>query len=264
MVRRRRCAGAGLRDRRRLRGGQRGGGRGQGAGAGEGRRGGRHHRDGRRPLLPRWGHRRSDRHRPPGQRRGDVLLPGRGVPRPRARQDPGLLRGQRRALRLARGPRVRVRAQLLPGQGRGAARHRGAVLHRQREGLAVLRAGQAGPTGTFGPGSRRARRGGDGDRPAGQARRRTGCAGALRDRGDQPGRRRRRRRRRGALEALRRDRCHPGQGGGDRRRRLRDEPRHGRQAHPGAGPAAQDQAPRPGGALHPRQPQRRRSGHPAG
>ena len=85
-------------------------------------------------------------------------LPGRGVPRPRARQDPGLLRGQRRALRLARGPRVRVRAQLLPGQVVVPPGTEGLSLHRQREGLAVLRAGQAGPTGTFGPGSRRARR----------------------------------------------------------------------------------------------------------
>ena len=66
------------------------------------------------------------------------------------------------------------------------------------------------------------------------------------------------------LEALRRNRRDQGQGGDHRRRRLRDEPRDGRRAHAGAGPEAAHQTPRRGGALHPGQPQRRRTGHPDG
>ena len=48
-----------------------------------------------------------------------------------------------------------------------------------------------------------------------------------------------------------------------RRGRLRDEPRDGRRAHARTRAEAQDQAPRHGRALHPRQPQRRRPRHPA-
>ncbi len=48
-------------------------------------------------------------------RRGDVQVPRRGVARPGARQDPRLLRGQRRTLQLVGGLGFSVRAQLLPG-----------------------------------------------------------------------------------------------------------------------------------------------------
>ena len=45
--------------------------------------------------------------------------------------------GLGRALRLARGAGLRVRALLLPGEGGDPARHPGADVHRQREGLAL-------------------------------------------------------------------------------------------------------------------------------
>ena len=90
-----------------------------------------------------------------------------------------------------------------------------------------------------------------------------GVADPLRDRCNQPDRRRRFGGR-CQLEALQRDRCDQGQGGHHRRRRFRDEPRDGRRAHTGAGAEAAHQAPRLGGALHSGQPQRRRSGHPNG
>ena len=78
----------------------------------------------------------------------------------------GVLRRQRRTLQLAGGPWAFSSSAATTRAGRGAAGHRGLVLHRQREGVAVLRAGQ---------GRRRAaircrcpvnRRRGDGDRPA--------------------------------------------------------------------------------------------------
>ena len=67
-----------------------------------------------------------------------------------------------------------VRTQLLEGQGGGPARHRGAVLHRQREGVAVLRAGQTRAARPFGAGARGVGRRRDGDRPARQASHRSG------------------------------------------------------------------------------------------
>ena len=222
----------------------------------------RHLVDGRRSLLPRRRNRGPAGHRARRLGRGDVQVPGRGVPRARARQDPRLLRRQRRALQLAGGLGLSVRAQLLPRQGGRPARHRGAVVHRQREGVAVLRAGDTRAARTLGAGARRTGWRVDGHRPAAQAGRRARGADPLRDRRDQPRRRRRcggRRR----VEALHRNRCGQGEFGDHRRRRLRDEPRDGRRAHPGAGPAAAHQAPRPGRALHPGQPQRRRSRHPA-
>ena len=118
VVGRRRRGGDRFRHRRRLRGGQRRRSRRAGAGARARRRGGRHHVDGRRALLPR----RRDRG-PAGDRsrrlpRGDVQVPGRGVARARSRQDPRLLRRQRRAFQLAGRPGFPVRAQLLPRQSR--------------------------------------------------------------------------------------------------------------------------------------------------
>ena len=145
-------------------------------------------------------------------RRGDVQVPRRGVARTRARQDPRILRGQRRALQLAGGLGFSVRTQLLPGQGRRPAGHRGPVVHRQRKGVAVLRAGQARAARPLGAGARRAGRRRDGHRPARQTGRRARRGDPLRDRRDQPGRRRRCGGRR-QLEALHRDRCDQGQGG---------------------------------------------------
>ena len=104
----------------------------------------RHQRDGRRPLLPRRRHggAAGDRHR--GLRRGDVQVPDGGQPRPRRGQDPRLLRGQRRALRLDRGARAfEFERSLYAGEGGDPARHRGPDVHRQREGAAVPRPGQA-------------------------------------------------------------------------------------------------------------------------
>ena len=109
--------------------------------------------------------------------------------RPRARQDPRLLRRLGRALRLAGGAGLRVRALLLPREGRDPARHPGADVHRQREGLALQasrrrrhRAGHKVPVPGDTEGTkmvmdllRDARRGGRG-------------RGPLRDRRDQPGR----------------------------------------------------------------------------
>ena len=112
LVRRVRRRGHRLRHRRWLRGRQRRGRRGAGAGAGARRRGRRHHLDGRRAFLPRRRHRRAAGHRPPRQPRGDVQVPRRGVARTRARQDPRVLRGQRRALQLVGGLGFSVRAQL--------------------------------------------------------------------------------------------------------------------------------------------------------
>ncbi len=66
------------------------------------------------------------------------------------------------------------------------------------------------------------------------------------------------------LEALHRHRCGQGQGGHHRRGRFCAQSRDGRRAHTGAGAEAAHQAPRPGGALHPGQPQRRRPRHPTG
>ena len=126
-----------------------------------------------------------------------------------------------------------------------------------------MRAGQARAARPLGAGARRAGRRRDGHRPARQAGRRARRGDPLRDRCDQPGRRRRCGGRR-QLEALHRDRCDQGQGGDHRRGRFRDEPGDGRRAHAGAGAEAAHQAPRRGGALHPGQPQRRRTGHPTG
>ena len=85
---------------------------------------------------------------------------------PEHRQDPRLLRRQRRALQLVGGLGFSVRAQLLPGQGRRPAGHRGPVVHRQRKGVAVLRAGEARAARPLGAGARRAGRRRDGHRPA--------------------------------------------------------------------------------------------------
>ena len=77
----------------------------------------------------------------------------------------------------------------LPGQGRRPAGHRGPVLHRQRKGVAVLRAGEAGAARPLGAGARRIGRRVDGHRPAAEAGRRPRRADPLRNRGDQPRRR---------------------------------------------------------------------------
>ena len=114
--------------------------------------------DGRRPLLPRWRHGGAARRRRRGLRGGDVQVPDGGQPRPRRGQDPGLLRRQRRALRLDRGARHGVRAVALPGQGRHPARHRRADVHRQREGLPLPRHRQAGSARPQGAQARRHRR----------------------------------------------------------------------------------------------------------
>ena len=191
LVRRGRRRGDRLRHLRRVRRGQRRGRGRAGSGAGEGCRSGRHQRDGRWPLLSRRRHRGAAGDGPRRQSRRDVQVPGRGLPGARPREDPRVLRRQRRALQLVGGLGFSVRAQLLPGQDRRSARHRGAVLHRQREGVAVLRAGEARAARPLGAGARRTRRRRHGHRSARQARRRARRRGPLRDRGDEPRRRRR-------------------------------------------------------------------------
>ena len=79
---------------------------------------------------------------------------------------------QRRALRLVGGLGLSVRAQLLPGQGGRPARHRGAVLHRQRDGLAVHGAGEARAARSLRAGARRTGWRRDGHRPPAEAGRR--------------------------------------------------------------------------------------------
>ena len=156
--------GGGVRDRRRLRGTRGGARRRASAAAGAGRRARRHLEHVRRALLPRRGYGGAAGHRPRRQRRRDVRLPGRRLARPGAPQDPGLLRRVGRALRLAGGAGVRVRTFLLPRQGGHPARDRGPDVHRQREGLAVRRHGDAGPAraqGT-GPGRHRGHQAGHG------------------------------------------------------------------------------------------------------
>ena len=81
-----------------------------------------------------------------------------------------------------------------------------------------------------------------------QAGRRARRGSPLRDRGDQPCRRRRDRGRR-RVEALHRNRCDQSEGGHHRRRWFRDEPRHGGRAHPGPWPEATHQASRCRGAY---------------
>ena len=119
-----------------------------------------------------------------GRPGGDVQVSGRGVARTRARQDPRVLRGQRRALQLAGGLGFSVRAQLLPGEGGHPAEHRRADVHRQREGVAVQGPGRSCAARAQGAGARRHGRRQHGDRPAAQARRRARRADALRDRSD--------------------------------------------------------------------------------
>ena len=241
-----------LRDRRRLRRSRGGSGRRPGAAAGAGRGPRRHLEHVRRALLPRRGYGGAAGHRPRRHRGLDVRLPRRRLPRTGARQDPGVLRRVGRALRLAGGARVRVRALLLPRQGGHPARHRGADVHRQREGLAVRRAGDAGPARTQGsrPGRHRGHQAGHG--PAAFARGRSGRRGSLRDRRDQPRGRRLRRRRGSGLAAVPGDRAGPRRLGRARGGRVRDERRHGRRAH--AGPRVE--------AVHPRVDVRRRAGDP--
>ena len=118
----------------------------------------------------------------PDSRRRDVQVPGRGVDGSRPREDPRLLRRQRRALQLAGGLGFSVRAQLLPGKDRRPAGHRGPVVHRQREGVAVHRTGEARSAWPLRAGARGTRRCRDGHRPAGQTGRRTRRSGPLRDR----------------------------------------------------------------------------------
>ena len=89
------------------------------------------------------------------------------------REDPRLLRRQRRTLQLVGGLGFSVRTQLLPGKGRRPAGHRGPVVHGQREGVAVQRTGQARAARPLRAGSRRTRRRRDGHRPAGETGRRT-------------------------------------------------------------------------------------------
>ncbi len=186
MVGRCRRRGDRFRHRRRLRRGQRGRRRSAGAGAGARGRGRRHDFACRRPLLPRRRHRGPAGDRASRLRRGDVQVSGRGVARARSREDPRLLRRQRRALQLVGGLGFSVRTQLLPGQGRRSAGHRRPELHRQRKGLAVLRAGHPLAARAFRAGARRTRRRVDGDRSTGQTRRRAGRADPIRDRGNQP------------------------------------------------------------------------------
>ena len=114
----------------------------------------------------------------------------------------------------------------------------GLMLHRQREGVAVLRAGHAGAARALRAGARRTgrrrmvidllvKRAAD---LGVQIRYETGATDLIVD--DD-----------GAVvgvhvEALHRNRCGQGQSGHHRRRRIRDEPRDGRQAHARTGPAA--------------------------
>ena len=219
-----------------------------------------HHVACRGALLPRRRHRGPAGHRASRLARGDVQVSGRGVAPTRPREDSRLLRRQRRALQLVGGLGFSVRAKLLPGQGGRSTGYGRLELYRQRKGVAVLRAGQTLAARALGAGAGRARRCVHGDRPAGQTRRRPGSADPIRDWGNQPDPGRRRRRGRRRLEAIHRNRCGQSQISHHCRGRFRDEPGDGRRTYARAGPAAAYQAPWPRCALHPGQPQRRRTG----
>ncbi len=103
----------GIRHRRRLRSARGGSRRCASAAAREVGRARRHVVDVRRPLLPRRRHGRAEGDRSRGLGRGDVRLPDGQHQGSRRREDPRLLRGIGRAVRLARGARLRVRALLL-------------------------------------------------------------------------------------------------------------------------------------------------------
>ena len=169
---------------------------------------------------------------------------------PGAREDPGLLRRVGRALRLAGGAGVRVRALLLPRQGGHPARHRGPDVHRQREGLAVRRPGDAGAARAQGAGRRATPRAPSWcmdllrsrvEEAGVEVRYETGATNLVADEsGAVVG---------AGLAAVPGDRAGPrrlGRAGGGR---LRDERGHGRRAHAGARVEA----------VHPRVDVRRRA-----
>ena len=190
-----------LRHRGRLRSGQRRGGRSAGAGAGEGRRGRRYHR--------RWPAGIStSAAAPPCSRPPATTTPPRRCTSTssRCRASPTSTRSAPTAT-AASSTSIGLRrlafssSAVIGGQGGGSAGHRGAVLHRQREGVAVLRAGRTRAARSFCAGARGTRRRRHGHRPAAQASRRSGRPDPLRDRRHQP-HCRRRRRGRSELEAL--------------------------------------------------------------